>query len=82
MSRPDPMSLKKLGADYYKPRPGLKRRKWMSRNRKWIKKQMKEGAEIIDIGEDPLRPTRSKYYKMEKAEITKKKYPVTQLEVD
>ena len=38
---------------------------------------MKEGREIIDIGPDPKRSTRSPFYEAEKKLIEKSKYPTT-----
>ncbi len=61
---------KKLGADYYKPRPNQKRRNWLKQNKAWIKKQMKDKNEIIDIGPGKGQKTR-RYYGMEKKAIRK-----------
>ena len=37
----------------------------MRRNEVWIRRKMKEGCLIIDIGIDPTRNTRSPFYAME-----------------
>jgi RHS repeat-associated protein len=51
--------------------------KAMARNEKWIRKKMKQGCEIIDIGVDPSRATRSPFYEMEKRNIGNANYPTT-----
>lgn len=51
--------------------------KAMARNEKWIRKKMKQGCEIIDIGIDPSRATRSPFYEMEKRNIGNANYPTT-----
>jgi len=54
-----------IGADWYKPRSNIPEN-WMKNNERWIKQLIKEGAVIIDIGEDVARAVRSEYYAMEK----------------
>ncbi|MCF6174222.1 MAG: RHS repeat-associated core domain-containing protein [Victivallaceae bacterium] len=71
---------KELGAEFYRPRPNQKPRKWLSQNKKWIKKQMKEGKEIIDIGPGKGKEIR-RYYGMEKKAVKKYK-KVTKLDMD
>lgn len=52
--------------------------KAMARNEKWIRRKMKEGCEIIDIGINPTRPGgRSPFYEMEKRAIGDANYPTT-----
>lgn len=67
----------RIGAQYYKPRLSSNPRNSMRNNRRWIQKQMTEGAEIVDIGPDiKRRQVRgpSKYYEMERQEIAKRGY--------
>jgi RHS repeat-associated protein len=52
----------------------------MKRNRRWIRNKIREGYDVIDIGIDPSRPTRSDFYAMEKQEINHAGYPVTKLD--
>jgi len=49
----------------------------MKRNERWIHDIIKEGREIIDIGLDPTRITRSPFYEMEKRIIDELKYRIT-----
>ena len=65
----------KLGADYYKVR-SQNEDNWLKNNMRWLNERMKEGREIIDIGPDPNRPTRSPYYEAEKRLLEKANYPV------
>jgi hypothetical protein len=52
--------------------------KAMARNEKWIRRKMKQGCEIIDIGINPTRPGgRSPFYEMEKRVIGDANYPTT-----
>ena len=37
----------------------------LKRNERWIRQKIKEGYEIIDIGLDPSRATRSPFYELE-----------------
>jgi RHS repeat-associated protein len=67
-----------LGADYYKPRSQIVDN-WLKNNMRWLNEKMKEGREIIDIGPDPNRPTRSPYYEAEKRLIEKANYPLKKL---
>ena len=69
---------KEIGASWYKSR-SKNAKNWMNNNKRWIQNQMKKGKEIIDIGIDKTRNIRSKYYKMEKNQIKKKKYPTAKL---
>lgn len=46
------------------------------RNRRWIVEKMKQGCEIVDIGIDPTRNLRSRFYQMEKQILNDKGYPV------
>lgn len=46
------------------------------RNRRWIVEKMKQGCEIVDIGIDPTRNFRSRFYQMEKQILKDKGYPV------
>ena len=49
----------------------------MRRNEAWIRQKIKQGYEIIDIGIDPTRSRRSKFYEMEKRIIKEANYPTT-----
>jgi hypothetical protein len=67
----------KIGATYYKARPWIHPNHWMKNNEAWIRKQMREGAHIIDIGPDVARRAikgPSPYYEMERAKIKKWNY--------
>lgn len=48
---------------------------WM-RNRRWLDRQMKRGAEIFDIGPDPTKAP-SPFYRLERLYLRKHGYPVT-----
>jgi hypothetical protein len=49
-------------------------------NSTWLRKAIREGKEIIDIGEDASRPVRSKFYQAEKEIIGRRNVPVTRPE--
>jgi RHS repeat-associated protein len=66
---------KEIGADWYKPRSNNPER-WLGNNERWLKTKMAEGREIIDIGIDPLRTTRSPYYEAEKHLIQSSNYHI------
>lgn len=70
---------KAMDATHYKPWKIFPwdEAKAMARNEKWIRKKMKQGCEIIDIGLDPSRATRSPFYEMEKRNIGNANYPTT-----
>jgi hypothetical protein len=67
---------KEIGGDWYKPRSN-RPDKWLTNNERWLKAKMAEGREIIDIGIDPLRTTRSPYYEAEKKLIFNNNYSTT-----
>ena len=67
---------KEIGADWYKPRSNNPER-WLGNNERWLQTKMAEGREIIDIGIDPLRTTRSPYYEVEKNLIQSNNYHIT-----
>ena len=46
-------------------------------NSTWLRKALRDGKEVIDIGEQPGRAVRSPFYKAEKAIIERRGYPVT-----
>jgi hypothetical protein len=46
------------------------------RNRRWIIEKMKQGCEIVDIGIDPTRNQRSRFYQMEKQILSDNRYPI------
>lgn len=46
------------------------------RNRRWIEGKIKQGCEIVDIGIDPTRNLRSRFYKMEMQILKDNHYPV------
>jgi len=48
----------------------------MQRNKAWIRQKIKQGYEIIDIGIDPTRNFRSRFYTMEKQVIKEANYPL------
>lgn len=62
---------KKDGFDTYKTTP-KNRKNYMKRNKKWIKRMVKENREFYTLGKDPLRSKRSPYYKMEKEFLKRK----------
>lgn len=67
----------RIGASYYKPRLASDARNWLENNRRWVRRQMKEGKEIVDIGPDEARRqtgTVSEYYEMERYEILSRGY--------
>jgi hypothetical protein len=51
-------------------------KEWLGHNERWIYKQVKLGKDIIDIGLDPNRTVKSKYYEMEKRVLEELGYPV------
>lgn len=51
--------------------------KALARNEKWIRRKMKQGCEIIDIGIDAARPNRSPFYDMERRMTGGANYPTT-----
>jgi hypothetical protein len=61
-----------LGADYYKPRSNNPDN-WMSNNQQWIRSKIKEGFDFYDVGIDPSRQERSRFYEMEKEMLKKYK---------
>ena len=67
-----------IGADYYRARSNYEfRHNWLRNNRRWIRKQMKDGKRIIDIGPDKARRQAgivSEYYEMERQEILNRGY--------
>ena len=65
--------IRPTGPDHFSPN----HRVAMARNEKWIRKKMKQGCEIIDIGIDPSRATRSPFYEMEKRNLGNANYPTT-----
>jgi hypothetical protein len=67
----------RIGASYYKPRSMI-RDNWLANNRRWIRRQMNLGKDIVDIGPDEARRERSGpsvYYEMELQEILLRAYP-------
>lgn len=67
----------RIGAKYYKPSPFSNPRNWMQNNKRWIRKQMQDGKEIVDVGPDMKRRQirgPSKYYEMERQEIASRDY--------
>ena len=65
---------KKIGASYFKAR-GTNSKYFMRNNRQWIRRQMRQGKEIFDIGIERGRAIRSPYYRMEKEMLKKYNYP-------
>ncbi len=62
---------KKYGYKFFKPR-GTNPSNWMKNQAQWIRRQIKDPwTEIIDIGADPARATRSEYYLKELEMIRK-----------
>jgi len=72
---------REIGATWYKPRPGVPPDRWLKNNERAVKRWMREGREIIDIGIDPRRSRRSPYYEMEKRVLEEAGYPITRVEV-
>ena len=68
----------RIRASYYRLRSSVEfRHNWLKNNQRWIRKQMKEGKEIIDIGPDEARRqagTVSRYYEMERHEVLSRGY--------
>src|SRR5258706_13359499 len=50
----------------------------LRRNEAWIRRKMKESCQIIDIGIDPTRATRSPFYAMEKRILKEESYTIVQ----
>jgi hypothetical protein len=48
-------------------------------NSSWLRKAMREGKEIIDIGQNAKRKERSPFYRAEKALIESRGYPTTKV---
>jgi hypothetical protein len=46
-------------------------------NSTWLRKAMRDGKEIIDIGQEMGRALRSQFYRAEKALIESRGYPIT-----
>lgn len=66
-----------IGSYYYNPKRASAPRNWLRNNRRWIRKQMKDGKFIIDIGPDEARRHAgwiSEYYEMERHEILSRGY--------
>jgi hypothetical protein len=55
-------------------------KKMWKENSTWLRQAMRDGKEIIDIGEDASRPVRSKFYKAEKEVIERRNCHVTRPE--
>lgn len=68
----------RIEAGYYKPRSSDKfRHNWLRNNQRWIRKQMREGKVIVDIGPDEARRQirgPSEYYEMERNDILSRGY--------
>ncbi len=62
------------GATWYKAW-GTNPANWLRNNMQWLRRQMQQGRTIIDIGTDPLRPTRSPYYRAERNLLERNGYP-------
>ncbi|GEM_PF-6107935 len=73
MSRRVEPVAKKLGAHTFNPRSKNPAR-WKPNQRQWIRRQIKSGRDIYDIGTDRLRPSRSEYYAIERSELIKAGY--------
>jgi RHS repeat-associated protein len=48
-------------------------------NMSWLRKGMRDGKQVIDIGTDANRAVRSPWYQLEKELIERRGYPVTQV---
>jgi hypothetical protein len=66
---------KEIGGDYYKPRPPRDMEHALQKQKRWINDKMREGREIVDMGPDPARRTRSPFYEVEKSELSRRGYP-------
>ena len=71
-------AAKVVGASWYQ---GWRIESWdenlvMQRNLAWIRQKIKQGYEIIDIGIDPTRNVRSRFYQMEKQLLAEAGYPI------
>lgn len=51
----------------------------LARNERWIRTKIKEGYEILDIGLDPLRSSRSPFYELERRILEEFDYPTTRI---
>jgi len=51
---------------------------WL-RNKEWLLKQVKQNKTIYDLGLDPLRSTRSSFYRAERMLLNKINYPIISL---
>jgi hypothetical protein len=71
----------RIGASYYKFRSNPPRPQYdqFCNNLRWIRDQIREGKEIVDIGPDKARRITtgaSPFYEMERQEILRKGYPL------
>ncbi len=51
--------------------------KSLARNERWLRSKIRQGFEILDIGIDPSRATRSPFYALEKRILEELGYPVS-----
>jgi hypothetical protein len=59
-------AAEKLGSEVFKPsREGLSTQELMKENRSWYFDKLRKGYDVYDIGPDPNRATRSRFYEME-----------------
>jgi RHS repeat-associated protein len=72
-----------MGAHTFSPRSRFKPaidgqdacdKAWEKNQRRWMRDQIASGRDIYDIGEDPTRPKRSEYCRMEHEELIKAGY--------
>lgn len=71
-TRVDPVA-RKIGASTFQPRSKNPAR-WMTNQERWIRKQIRSGRSIYDIGTDARRATRSAYYAAEREALIRAGY--------
>jgi hypothetical protein len=71
-------AAREFGAETFETTATTSKQIWRE-NSSWLRKAMREGKEIIDIGQDASRAKRSPFYQAEKALIEAGGYPTTKV---
>jgi len=66
----------KIGAETFETEASTVKQMWKE-NSGWLRKAMKSGKEVVDIGTDASRAKPSKFYQAEKELLKQHNYPVT-----
>jgi uncharacterized protein RhaS with RHS repeats len=69
-------AARQLGAETFETAATTAKQMWRE-NSTWLRKAMRDGKEVVDIGKDASRAVRSKFYQAEKAIIEARGYPTT-----